>query len=101
MTDTFKGTPGPWETATEHRKDLGVDHIWIAPASWLPRVARVVVYPEVAEEERANARLIAAAPDLLEALQMADAALSGANMDMKVVERKARAAIAKALGTDK
>ena len=46
----------------------------------------------------ANARLIAAAPDLLEALQLADATLSGANMNLAVVERKIRAAIAKALG---
>ena len=39
------------------------------------------------------------ADELLEALQMADAALSGANMDMKAVERKARAAIARATNT--
>lgn len=39
-----------------------------------------------------------AAPALLEALELADAALSGANMDMKVVERKVRAAIAAATG---
>lgn len=34
--------------------------------------------------------------NLLEALELADAVLSGANMDMKVVERKVKAAIAKA-----
>jgi len=34
--------------------------------------------------------------ELLEALTLADAALSGANMNMKVVEQKIRAAIAKA-----
>lgn len=34
--------------------------------------------------------------ELLEALALADAALSGANMNMKVVEQKIRAAIAKA-----
>ena len=36
--------------------------------------------------------------ELLEALELADAALSGANMDMKAVERKVKAAIAKARG---
>lgn len=41
---------------------------------------------------------IAAAPDLLEALELADAMLSGANMNASVVERKVRAAIAKARG---
>ena len=38
--------------------------------------------------------------ELLEALKLADAALSGANMDMRVVERKVRAAIAKAEGLE-
>jgi hypothetical protein len=42
--------------------------------------------------------LAAAAPDLLEALELADAMLSGANMNASVVERKVRAAIAKARG---
>ena len=43
----------------------------------------------------ANARLIAAAPDLLEALKLADALLRGANMNVKVVEQKVREAIEK------
>lgn len=46
----------------------------------------------------ADSRLIAAAPDLLEALKLADAMLSGANMNEKTVEQKVRAAIAKATG---
>ena len=52
----------------------------------------------VASEQRANTLLLAAASDLLEALRLADATLSGANMNKKVVERKVRAAIAKATG---
>lgn len=47
-----------------------------------------------------NACLIAAAPCLLEALELADAMLSGANMNANVVERKVRAAIAKARGME-
>jgi hypothetical protein len=49
-------------------------------------------------ENQANARLISSAPDLLEALELADAVLSGLNMNMEVVERKIRNAIAKAKG---
>lgn len=36
--------------------------------------------------------------ELLEALELADAALSGANMDMKAAERKVKDAIAKGRG---
>ena len=45
-------------------------------------------------------RLMQAAPDLLEALELADAAISGANMNMNVVERKVKAAIARARGEE-
>lgn len=38
--------------------------------------------------------------ELLEALELADAALSGASMDMKVVERKVKGAIAKSRGDE-
>lgn len=38
--------------------------------------------------------------ELLEALELADAALSGANMNMKVVERKVKDAIAKSRGDE-
>lgn len=37
-------------------------------------------------------------PELLEALKLADAALAGANMDMKFIERKIRKAIEAASG---
>lgn len=50
------------------------------------------------ENASADAQLMAAAPDLLEALQLADCLLSGANMNLSVVEQKVRAAIAKARG---
>jgi len=36
--------------------------------------------------------------ELLEALRLADAALSGSNMNMNVVQKKVRAAITKAMG---
>lgn len=65
-------------------------------------------WPEKAAELEANARLIAAAPDLLDALQdLADDIADRFDMDsdstnpgMKYAVRQARAAIAKALGRD-
>lgn len=45
-----------------------------------------------------RATLIAAAPDLLEALELADCLLSGANMNRKIVEQTVKAALAKAKG---
>jgi hypothetical protein len=45
-----------------------------------------------------DANLIAAAPELLEALELADAMLSGGNMHSGVVKNKVRAALAKARG---
>lgn len=78
-------TPGPWfPTSDEH---------YVSPAANLGTL--IAILHEAEEdgeaERRANARLIAAAPDLLEALKMC------------VIERsewlsEARAAIAKATG---
>lgn len=60
----FEGhTPGPWVTRTN---ELSPDYLWIDTKEWMA-LARVVV--RVADkpdpEGEANARLIAAAPDLL------------------------------------
>lgn len=48
--------------------------------------------------KESTAVLLSAAPELLEALECLDAALSGANMDMRVVEKKVKTVIAKARG---
>jgi hypothetical protein len=48
--------------------------------------------------KEADAKLIASAPQMLEALLLADAMLSGANMNASVVEKKVRSAIAAATG---
>ncbi|HFF8937689.1 hypothetical protein [Serratia marcescens] len=66
----FKGTPGPWEVdrnnvhsgqiATIHHC-LGNDWVEIWSPDW----------PDTEEKQEANARLISAAPELLEALQAA------------------------------
>lgn len=71
----FKGTPGPWHVSNEGcmliRDDAG-----------LSIVAKYVGYTND-EEELANARLISAAPELLEALQGYMSAVERMNQAMK------------------
>lgn len=81
-----KHTPGPW-----------VDGGYDVEASDRTLVCSMSGW-RGPQATKANARLIAAAPELLEALKLADAALSGANMNMNVVQRKVSEAIAKAEG---
>ncbi len=72
----FKGTPGPWEIKPE---EVDKHYIRIRGTQLGGRyeVANVLtpfyegVHEREAKETRENARLIAAAPELLEALQMA------------------------------
>jgi hypothetical protein len=75
------------------------------PWKYNPKTSQVYAASQICKiwqfgdgEGKANAHLIAAAPELYEALELADAALSGANMNMNVVERKVKAALAKARG---
>lgn len=86
---TAKHTPGPWSIAEG-------DGCFIVETD--DSTVRFVVIGLNMEGDRSNAQLIAAAPDLLEALKLADAMLSGATMNANVVEQKVRAAIAKAIG---
>jgi predicted PhzF superfamily epimerase YddE/YHI9 len=53
-------------------------------------------YDQNCEQIKRIAELEAQRDELLEALNLADAALSGANMNMNVVEQKILSAIAKA-----
>ena len=84
-----KHTPGPWNARHTPFRGQGIQDVWCI--DWSPdqeEVAEIV-------HGAANARLIAAAPDLLEALQdmVSDhASLSAATLAF------ARAAIAKATG---
>lgn len=89
MTKEAKHTPKPWNVYSNQKKTLfGITNYGAAK--------RITVGPSVTNEH--DARLIAAAPELLEALELADAALSGANMDMKIVEKRIKSALAKAKG---
>lgn len=94
-------TPGPWSfhaklTASENHKGYRLadkDGAWLGDLS---------PCDEDGKEGGANARLIAAAPELLEALRKyldaTDAEVSGLEVNWRPVILKARAAIVKATG---
>lgn len=80
-------TPGPWTVSDDNglRIDAGsTDHV-IAMAQYIP---------EKKEEAYSNARLIAAAPELLEALKLMQASLRASGQINATVDN----AIAKAEG---
>lgn len=96
----FMGTPGPWIM-----DDYGnVLHETETGAIGKLRVSGVRLPNRVTEEYAANTKLIAAAPDLLTALQLAEKAMAeGRNItypEWYGVINKARAAISKALGEE-
>lgn len=82
-------TPGPWIVSGWSVLEANADTVICNVLPWDYGSSPV---------DHANAHLLAAAPELLEALKLADAALSGSNMNMEVVQRKVQAAIAKATG---
>ena len=91
-----KHTPGPWEIKYHpdpcYRYISGPEHIALAQVVW-----------RVEEEDRspdceANAHLIAAAPELLEALEMMLEMSEMGGFGKAAAEDVARAAIAKAKG---
>ena len=67
-----KHTPGPWEILPESRKHWKTEFehgIFITPHNRLPTFAYIVNVFNYPGQTQANAKLIAAAPDLLEACQ--------------------------------
>ena len=97
---TTKHTPGPWEWG-----DLPggrfTNELVVRPAGEFPHGEWIAdVGSRYDDERRANAALIAAAPDLLAALLDAKAALEYAGMDEHTMEAYDRicAAINKATG---
>jgi len=65
MTKTHTHTSGPWYAV---KLDASPDHAW-AIDSELVEIARLSEWPDHQAESEANARLIASAPELLEALR--------------------------------
>ena len=92
-----KHTPGPWRTINRFQDKVDVVHeagAKIGGASLV--VARVIVRDSWLEEQMANARLIAAAPELLEVARL----LVEANCPEAVAlaTQRAHAAITKTRG---
>jgi len=96
MTDTF--TPGPWSVSGVRFKwrtsysDQVMDSHQVGPDDGKGSVAIVPYNPRNHAEEFANARLIAAAPDMLAALQAVVRVADRATVEFDM----ARAAISKA-----
>lgn len=97
MTDQTKHTPGPWFT---HREGFSTVYVEARiGGGQLQEVAACGPTSKGVEQQDGNARLIAAAPDLLQALIHLEhnARKSGAEMGLALVV--ARDAIAKATGS--
>lgn len=92
----FSGTKGPWEVFKNDGEDM------VIQAGSLERGGGWIGYTCIAAEfqNEKDARLIAAAPELLEALQACEKILSEIPLTVDLVEDLlfARSAIAKALG---
>lgn len=100
----FKGTPGPWRS-DEQETLSGGTVFYIAQddnAKYTPNYSDVsqTCSGELKHIQKANAQLIAAAPELLEALQRCESVLSNIPLEVCDVEDLlyARAVINKALG---
>ena len=95
----FKGTKGPWRVSEKVGDFIHIRHDNNYPGAMSLNLAHITARASWSKEAEANARLIAAAPDLLEALQDAlhayDKHSEHSQWDF------ARAAIAKALGETK
>lgn len=95
----FKGTPGPWRVSEKVGDFIHIRHDNNEPGAMSLNLTHVTARSSWSQEAEANARLIAAAPELLEALQEC---LGWVNNGMaRDVHNKAQAAIAKALGETK
>ena len=92
----FKGTPGPWRVSEKRGDLIDIRHENNEPGAMSLNLAQVVARQSWLKEAEANACLIAAAPELLEALQDLQARAC-----IYVNTSKAKAAINKATGETK
>lgn len=105
----FKGTPGPWRVSEKVGDFIHIRHNNNEPGAMSLNLAHVTARSSWAREAEANAHLIAAAPELLEALrQLLDYVedMHAAQYGRHLVDEShpmflAQAAIAKALGETK
>ena len=92
MSDKTKHTPGPWRTKRE-----GFSTVYVEAridGGLIQEVAACGPTEAGLEQQEANARLIAAAPELLEALGL----IANTGMDARQCMLTASAAIARATG---
>ena len=87
-------TQGPWKTQTH----ISLDRLEIRDADGRRIAVCAMDFPMSAKTHDANARLIAAAPELLEALQEIVTAAGEGWSHLDASFTKARAAISKAIG---
>lgn len=98
-TNDAQHTPGPWKAVEAAYNPPGWLWVQNGPGALLADVHQNVNIP--LDARNANARLMAAAPELLEALQEIIAAADGEGWSqLDAGFTKARAAVAKALGND-
>lgn len=99
MSKQTTATPGPWIVGTiTFDNHVCIQHTDNSPGAITGTLAKVAARPTWEEEGKANARLIAAAPDLLAALTL----FYGSNntkRDATELQEIARAAISKATGS--
>jgi len=86
-------TPGPWEIRVD-TGEYGIYHLEGPGPGYRHDDVR-----DREAEDQANADLIAAAPELLEALKIAEVHLGWGDVTLENVHRIVRNAIAKATGT--
>lgn len=97
-------TPGPWEIVGLWSKPLPDSHIVVVSPHGMKISTSAINHPDDLGEILANARLIAAAPDLL-ALALAQEELAGLRFEgepeaaIARVREMRRAAISKAMAT--
>ena len=99
--NTTKHTPGPWNISTANRYAVNARGRGIATAHGTDDLNYSEFFPPT-EKAAGNARLIAAAPDLLEALDaIVQRIYDGSSISPYSAEyRNALNAIAKAIGTN-
>ncbi|HGE8494692.1 MULTISPECIES: hypothetical protein [Serratia] len=95
LTKKFIGTPGPWNISFH-----GSENCWVVDSENDHAIAKVTCYRKDGDTQRANFKLIAAAPDILIALQdflsVAENELRGLSVIQPEV-KQAKAAISKAI----
>lgn len=99
--EEFKGTRGPWRVSEKRGDLIDIRHDNNEPGAMSLSLARVIARPTWVKEAELNASLIAAAPELLEALQLSISVIknmAGPSQSKKAALELANAAIAKALG---